>query len=177
MRTRWLITPLAQAQINFAAGTSNEDLASGNTYNWDKTAADYRTFKLVDDNSATLTGTMTVLSNDGVNNAVRYAYANGSTNTAGAIWRATLSAGTKYEVRVYVPSSTGTAAVSYQVCYSGGCTTKPVNQASYSDTWVSLGTYTFAGTSSDYVYLNNATGSCCTQTVAFDAVEWIPKSQ
>jgi hypothetical protein len=170
-------TNFIQAQINFAAGTSNEDLASGNTYNWDKTAADYRTFKPVDDNSATLTGTMTVLANDGVNNAVRYAYANGATNTASATWRATLSAGTKYEVRVYVPSSTGSATVAYKVCYSGACTTKSVNQASYSDAWVSLGTYTFAGTSSNYVSLNNATGSCCTQTVAFDAVEWIPKSQ
>jgi hypothetical protein len=60
---------------------------------------------------------------------------------------------------------------------AGGCTTKPVNRASYSDTWVSLGTYTFAGTSFDHVYLSNATGSCCTQTVALDAVEWIPKSQ
>ena len=38
-----------------------------------------------------------------------------------------------------------------------------------------LGTYTFAGTSGDYVYVNNATGTCCTATVAVDGVEFIPK--
>ena len=170
-------TNFMQALANFAAGSATMDTTAGTTYNWDRTKQDYRTFRPVDDGQATRTGTMTVLSNDGFNNSVRRAYANGTTVSASATWRATLSAGTKYEVRVYVPSSTGTATVKYKVCYSGGCTTKSVSQGSYSDAWVSLGTYTFAGTSSDYVYLDNATGTCCTQTVAFDAVEFVPKSQ
>jgi len=170
-------TNFMQAVANFAAGTATQDTAAGTTYNWNKTAADYRTFKPIDDNSATLTGSFTVLTSDGINNAVRRAYANGSTASASATWRATLTAGTKYEARAYIPSTTGTATVSYRICYSGGCTTRSVAQGSYSDVWVSLGIYTFSGTSSDYVYLDNATGTCCTQSVAFDAVEFIPKSQ
>ncbi|MBI5283909.1 MAG: hypothetical protein HY874_02340 [Chloroflexi bacterium] len=168
-------TNFMAALANFTASASNEDYASGTTYDWNKTAADYRTAKLVDDNSATLTGTYTTLAGDGLNNAVRRAYANGSTATASATWRASLSAGTKYEARVFIPAITGSATVTYKICYSGGCTNRQVNQSSYSDVWVSLGTYTFAGTSGDYVYVNNATGTCCTATVAVDGVEFIPK--
>ncbi|MHB8515408.1 MAG: golvesin C-terminal-like domain-containing protein [Dehalococcoidia bacterium] len=159
----------------FANSTSNEDTTSGSTYDWNKTAADYRTMKAVDDNNATLSGTYTVLSGDGYDNAVRRAYGNGSKATVSATWRAALAGGTKYEARVFVPAITGTSTVTYKICYSGGCTTRQVNQASYSDVWVSLGTYTFSGTSSDYVYMNNATGG--TSSIGVDAVEFIPKSQ
>jgi hypothetical protein len=163
----------------FAAGSATEDRPPGITYDWNRTAQDYRTVKLVDDNQATLTGTanMTVLSGGGFNNAVRRAYANGATATATATWRAALAAGTKYEARAFIPSITGTASVTYKVCRSGGCTNVSVNQTSYSNAWVSLGTYTFTGTPSDYVYLSNAATTCCTKTVAFDAIEFIPKSQ
>jgi hypothetical protein len=161
----------------FAASTSNEDVASGSTYDWNKTAADYRTTKYVDDSQAALTGTFSVLNGDGFDNSVRSATANGSTASATATWRASLQTGSKYEARVFVPAVTGTATVTYQICYSGGCATRAVTQASYSDAWVSLGTYTFSGTSGDYVYANNATGTCCSQTVGIDAVEFVPKSQ
>ena len=170
-------TNFVAALTAFAAGTSNEDVSAGTTYNWNKTAADYRTTKYVDDSGATLTGTFSVLSGDGIDGSVRSANANGSTATASATWRAVLTAGTKYEARVFIPAITGTATVTYRICYSGGCTTRQVNQASYSDAWVSLGTYTFSGTSSDYVYADNATGTCCSQSVAVDGVEFIPKSQ
>jgi len=159
----------------FAGGSSNEDTASGSTYNWDKTAADYRTLRVTDDGGATLTGTYTVLSGDGYNNAVRRVYGNGSTITATATWRASLTGGKKYEARVFVPAVTGSSTVTYKICYSGGCTTRAVNQASYSDAWVSLGTYTFSGTSSDYVYMNNATGG--TASIGVDAVQFVPKTQ
>jgi hypothetical protein len=172
-------TNFMAALAAFTAGGSTEDRQAGSTYDWNRTAMDYRTVKLVDDNQATLTGTanMTVLSGGGFNNAVRRAYANGATATASATWRATLAAGTRYEARAFVPSITGTATVTYKVCRSGGCTNVSVNQASYSDKWVSLGTYTFTGTSSDYVQLTNAATTCCTKTVAFDTVEFVPKSQ
>src|SRR4029079_3030759 len=129
------------------------------------------------DAQASLTGTLTTLTGDGFGNSVRKALANGTTASATVTWRASLQAGTKYEARVFVPSVTGTATVTYKVCYSGVCTTRSVTQGSYSDAWVSLGTYTFAGTSGDYVYANNATGTCCTQSVGVDAVEFVPKSQ
>ncbi len=162
---------------SFIASSSNEDTASGSTYDWNKTAADYRTTKFVDDSQATLTGNFSVLSGDGFDNSVRSATANGTTASATVTWRASLQAGKRYEARVFIPSVTGSATVTYKVCYSGGCSTRSVNQSSYAAAWVSLGTYTFAGTSSDYVYANNAVGTCCTQTVGVDAVEFVPKSQ
>jgi hypothetical protein len=162
---------------SFAASSSNEDTASGSTYDWNKTAADYRTAKFVDDSQATRTGSFTTMSGDGFNNSVQRALANGSTASVTVTWRAPLQPATKYEARVFVPAVTGTATVSYTICYSGGCATRSVNQASYADAWVSLGTYTFSGTSGDYVYTSNATGACCTQSIGIDAVEFIPKSQ
>lgn len=159
----------------FANGTANEDTSAGSAYNWNKTAVDYRTLRATDDNSATLTGTYEVLSGDGYDNAVRRVYGNGSTASATATWRAALTAGTKYEARVFIPAITGTSIVTYRICYSGGCTTRSVNQASYSDAWVSLGTYTFSGTNGDYVSMDNATGG--TASIGVDAVEFVPKSQ
>ncbi len=170
-------TRFMNALATFSAGSATEDRAAGSTYNWNRTAMDYRTVKLVDDAQATLTGTMTILTGGGFNNAVRRAYANGATATASATWRTALSAGTKYQARVFIPSITGNATVTYKVCRSGGCTNVSVNQASYSNKWVSLGTFTFTGTSGDYIYLSNAATTCCTKTVAFDAVEFIPASQ
>jgi len=166
-------TNFMKALANFTAGSSNEDVAAGSTYDWNKTAADYRTLKIVDDNGATLTGSYSTLTGDGVDNAVRSVAAS-STTTASATWRASLTAGTKYEARVFIPAITGTATVTYKICYSGGCTTRQVNQASYSDAWVSLGTYTFSGTSNDYVYVNNVASS---GSVAVDGVEFVVKSQ
>lgn len=166
-------TNFLQALANFAAGGATEDDPAGATYDWNKTAADYRTVRLIDDNGASLTGTYDVLSGDGVDNAVRRAWASAGA-TATATWRASLAAGTRYEPRVFVPSITGTAVVTYRVCYSGGCVNRQVNQASYSDAWVSLGTYTFSGTSSDYVYVDNVATS---GSVAVDGLEFVPKSQ
>jgi hypothetical protein len=169
-------TDFMQAQANFNAGSASELTAAGSTYDWNKTSVDYRTAKFVDDDQATRTGTFSSLAG-GFNNSVRWAYANGATANVTATWRATLSAATKYEARVFIPGGTGTATVTYTICRSGGCSTRQVNQSSYSNAWVSLGTYTFAGTTGDYVSVSNATGTCCTQSVAFDAVEFVPKSQ
>lgn len=169
-------TTFMDALANFNAGSANESTSAGSTYDWNKTTVDYRSTRLVDDNQATRTGTFTTLTG-GFNNAVRRAYANGATPSMTVTWRATLSPATKYEARAYVPSVTGTATVTYKVCHSAGCTTKLVNQSSYSNAWVSLGTFTFAGTTADYIYLNNVTSACCSQSIAVDAVEFVPKSQ
>jgi hypothetical protein len=170
-------TNFLRALSNFASGSANEDVGAGSTYNWNKTAADYRTTQVVDDNQATLTGTYATLTGGGYDNAVRRAYDSGSTAAVTATWRAPLAPGTKYEARVFVPSITGTATVTYRICYSGGCTTRQVNQALYSNVWVSLGTYVFSGTSGDSVYVDSATGTCCASSIAVDAVEFVPKSQ
>ena len=169
-------TSFMQALADFQAGTPTENTSAGSTYDWNKTSVDYRSTRFVDDDQATRTGTFTTLSG-GFNNGVRRAYANGATASVTATWRATLTAATKYEARVFIPSVTGTATVTYKVCYSGGCTDRLVNQGSYSNAWVSLGTYTFTGSTADYVYVSNVTSTCCSQSVAVDAVEFIPKSQ
>ncbi|HEY8172917.1 MAG TPA: hypothetical protein VIH21_07500 [Dehalococcoidia bacterium] len=169
-------TNFIDAMNSFTSGAANESTAAGSTYDWNKTSVDYRTTRFVDDNQAARTGTFTVLAG-GFNNGVRRASANGATANATMTWTAALSAGTKYEARVFIPSVTGTATVTYRVCYSASCANVVVNQASYSNVWVSLGTYTFSGTSADSVYLTNASTACCTQSVAFDAVEFVPKSQ
>ncbi|MEZ4593877.1 MAG: hypothetical protein R3D55_22450, partial [Chloroflexota bacterium] len=59
------------------------------------------------------------------------------------------------------------------VSHRDGFTLRVVNQLAYSDQWVSLGTYTFRGSSSDYVSLSDVTGEkYLSRIVGFDAVKW-----
>lgn len=90
-----------------------------------------------------------------------------------ARWYPSLTAG-RYEVFVYVPSKNATATTArYWVSHRDGFTLKIVNQLNYSDQWVSLGTYWFRGTSSDYVSLSDVTGEAyLTRIVGFDAAKW-----
>ena len=83
----------------------------------------------------------------------------------------------KYQALVFIPSVTGAATVTYTICSSGGCATRQVNQAAYSNSRVSLSTYAFAGTTADYVSVSNVTTACCTQSIALDEVEFVPRSQ
>ncbi len=98
-------------------------------------------------------------------------YARGNYNWAR--WYPSLTAG-RYEVFVYVPSKNATATTArYWVSHRDGFTLKIVNQMNYSDQWVSLGTYWFRGTSSDYVSLSDVTGEAyLTRIVGFDAAKW-----
>jgi len=88
-------------------------------------------------------------------------------------WYPSLSAG-RYEVFVYIPSKNATATTArYWVSHRDGFTLKIVNQMNYSDQWVSLGTYWFRGSSSDYVSLSDVTGEAyLTRIVGFDAARW-----
>lgn len=98
-------------------------------------------------------------------------YARGNYNWAR--WYPTLNAG-RYEVFVYIPSKNATATTArYWVSHRDGFTLKIVNQMNYSDQWVSLGTYWFRGSSSDYVSLSDVTGEAyLTRIVGFDAAKW-----
>lgn len=90
-----------------------------------------------------------------------------------ARWYPSLTAG-RYEVFVFIPSKNATTtSARYWVSHRDGFTLKVVNQLAYSDQWVSLGTYWFRGSGSDYVSLADVTGeSYLSRIVGFDAMKW-----
>ncbi|MCB8977139.1 MAG: hypothetical protein H6657_06890 [Ardenticatenaceae bacterium] len=90
-----------------------------------------------------------------------------------ARWYPSLTAG-RYELFVYIPAKNATATTArYWVSHRDGFTLKVVNQLAYSDQWVSLGTYWFRGTGSDYVSLSDVTGEAyLSRLVGFDAMKW-----
>ena len=83
----------------------------------------------------------------------------------------------RYEVYVYIPDRfTTTGHARYWVSHADGYTLKVVNQNGYSNQWVSLGTYRFAGTDADYVSLSDVTyETYLAYLIAFDAVKWVPR--
>jgi hypothetical protein len=93
-----------------------------------------------------------------------------------ARWYPSLKAG-RYEVFVYIPDRyTTTAKARYWVSHAGGFTLRVVNQSAYSNQWVSLGTYRFQGSSSEYVSLADVTYEpYLSRLIAFDAVKWVPR--
>jgi hypothetical protein len=93
-----------------------------------------------------------------------------------ACWYPSLKAG-RYEVLVYIPHRFSTTAKArYWVSHRDGLTLRVVNQSTYSDQWVSLGTYRFRGNSDDYVSLADVTFEpYLSRLIAFDAVKWVPR--
>jgi len=95
----------------------------------------------------------------------------GTTDTCYATWTPVLPQAGDYEVFVYIPSIHHTATgARYIINHAGGSATVVVNQANYTDSWVSLGAYDF-NTSGGSVRLADATGTTG-QQIAFDAVKW-----
>jgi hypothetical protein len=90
-----------------------------------------------------------------------------------ARWYPSLTAG-RYEVFVFIPRNYATTRqAAYWISHRDGFTQRVVNQYSYSDQWVSLGTYTFQANNSDYVSLSDITGeSYLSRMIGFDAVKW-----
>jgi len=93
-----------------------------------------------------------------------------------ARWYPSLTAG-RYEVFVYIPNRyTTTARARYWISHRNGYTLRVIDQTAYADQWVSLGTYTFRGTSADYVSLADVTYETYrTRMIGFDAVKWEPR--
>jgi hypothetical protein len=91
-------------------------------------------------------------------------------------WYPKLKAG-RYEVFVYVPDRyTTTARARYWISHADGFTLRIVDQSANGDRWVSLGTYSFRGNSSDYVSLSDVTGEpYLSRLIAWDAVKWVGK--
>lgn len=93
-----------------------------------------------------------------------------------ARWYPSLTPG-RYEVFVFIPERyTTTARARYWVSHAGGFTLRIVDQSANGNRWVSLGTYWFNGTRSDYVSLADVTYEPrLTRLIAFDAVKWVPR--
>jgi hypothetical protein len=83
----------------------------------------------------------------------------------------------RYEVFVYIPERfTTTAKARYWINHADDYTLKIVDQSTHGNSWVSLGTYRFRGTSDDYVSLADVTFEPYrTRLIAFDAVKWVPR--
>ncbi len=79
-----------------------------------------------------------------------------------------------YEVFVYIPGNQATTSnARYWISHSGGFTLREVDQSQYSNEWVSLGTYSFSGSSNDYISLSDVTyETYLSRKVAWDAMKW-----
>lgn len=101
-------------------------------------------------------------------------YARGNYNYAR--WYPTLAAG-RYEVFAYIPDRfTTTSSARYWVSHRDGLTLRIVDQSVHGGEWVSLGIYSFQGSSSDYVSLADVTYEPYLSTlVGFDAMRWDPR--
>ncbi|MSP12329.1 MAG: hypothetical protein EXR62_05155 [Chloroflexi bacterium] len=90
-----------------------------------------------------------------------------------ARWYPNLRSG-RYEVFVYIPNRFSTTSQAYYwVAHRNGYTLRVVDQSKNSGQWVSLGTYNFQGTRTDYVSLSDVTNEpYLSHLVAFDAIKW-----
>lgn len=91
-------------------------------------------------------------------------------------WYPDLDAG-RYEVFVFIPARNATTdQARYWVSHRNGYTLVEIDQMAYADEWVSLGTYTFRGTSSDYVSLSDVTYEpYLSRRVAWDAARFVAR--
>ena len=161
----------AVAQLSWAAGSAPQPPApqppATSTVIVDNTDSGFVT-------GGVPTGWRTVLG--GYNGTMIWTYNNYSVqyNYNWARWYPQLQTGW-YEVFVYVPDLyTTTGQARYWIRHAGGYTLRIVNQSvTTGGQWVSLGTYSFQGTSSDYVSLSDVTyESYRTRLIGFDAVKW-----
>ena len=92
-------------------------------------------------------------------------------------WTPNLPMDGNYEVFVYIPRNYATTtSAGYDVYSASGTTQVRINQFSYNDQWVSLGTYHFHAGTSGRLDLKDQTGEKnTTKQVGFDAAEWVPR--
>jgi len=112
----------------------------------------------------------------GYNGHMLYTYNGQSAIDNYARWQPNLSSagsGT-YTVSAYIPSNyADTTNATYTIFHNGITDTRAINQAIYSNQWVSLGEFYFSAAGNEYVQLVDKTGeSYATKRVGFDAVKW-----
>ena len=105
-----------------------------------------------------------------------YTYVNGTTQSNYARWTPGLSGAGNYAVYAYIPSNYATSQqAKYRIYHNGSNNYWTVNQNSYSDVWVSLGTYYFSAGGGEYVELSDATGEAASTSrmIGFDAIKFV----
>lgn len=82
-----------------------------------------------------------------------------------------------YEVSIYLPHRIATTRQArYWIAHNGRFDSRTVNQAAYTNRWVSLGTFDFHGRGGEYVSLSDVTGEPYLSTfVVFDSVNFAPR--
>ena len=82
-----------------------------------------------------------------------------------------------YEVSVYIPHRVATTRnARYWIAHNGRYDARRVNQAVYTNQWVSLGTFDFRGSGGEYVSLSDVTGERFLSTiVVVDSVNFSPR--
>ena len=113
----------------------------------------------------------------GVNGSHRWTYSarNASTSENLGVWRSPIQQAGFYEVYAYIPAcgEPATKAASYQINHDGVKTNVTVDQQTYQNTWVSLGTYYFKPGNS--VSLSDLTGEKGL-SVRYDALAWLART-
>lgn len=98
------------------------------------------------------------------------------TDDVTAKWLLNPASSGRWEVYVYIPETATTAQATYTIDHNNQATSVTIDQGTYHNYWVSLGTFDFAGQSEEYITLSNNTGEPTgTVLVAFDAVgiKWV----
>ena len=114
----------------------------------------------------------------GYNNHMYWTCVNGNVVDSWGEWRPNLPSARSYELFAFVPDyHTNTTNARYEIHHANGVSTVSRAQRTYSNVWVSLGTFNFSVGTAGYVRLTDATGevaSCNTQ-IGFDAIKWVPR--
>lgn len=89
-------------------------------------------------------------------------------------WRPNLPQDGNYEVFVYVPSNYATTREArYEVYHADGRTDVTISQYSYSDAWVSLGTFRFSAGSGNFLRLADMTNEgYISKYIGYDTAKW-----
>lgn len=105
-----------------------------------------------------------------------WTYVNGSVVSNYVRWTPVLSGAGYYTVSVFVPRCNGTSQQAKYRVFANGSSyyPAPVNQNNLYDQWVTLGTYYFAGSGTQYLELTDATGEAANsyRQLAFDAARF-----
>ena len=104
-----------------------------------------------------------------------WTYVNGTVVSNYVRWNPQLPGSGNYKVKVFIPHDHATTtSAKYKVRANGSTYTATVNQSIYYDQWVTLGTYYFSDSGSEYVELSDATGESGStyRKIGFDAVRW-----
>ncbi len=105
-----------------------------------------------------------------------WTYVNGSTTSNYVRWTPSLPSAGTYQVYAFIPNNHATSQQArYRIYHAGSNHYATVNQNAYYDAWVSLGSYYFNDSGTEYVELTDATGEAGStgRKIGFDAVKFV----